>query len=128
MAIFLIDGGVAAVLAHLDRFHPHSAVRVGLDHLAHLIEDEPGDLLAADRRHDAQVHQTQLGHVLEGAELRIVGGDQYRVVEHLVQPGAHFLEVAEVEAPVVLVQTVGGEDEAESQLGPMLIRATLEWL
>ena len=49
MAVFLINGGVAAVLAHFDRLHPDAAVGVGLHHLAHLVEDEAGDFLASDQ-------------------------------------------------------------------------------
>jgi hypothetical protein len=68
-----------------------------------------------NRRQDAQVHQPAFGHPLELGDLRVVGGHQHRVVEHLVQPGAHFLQAAEVEAPVVLVQPVGREYEAEGE-------------
>ena len=103
------------MLAHFDGLHPDTIVGIGFHHLSDMHEDIAGNLLASHRRQDAQIHQPEARHALELDELRIVGGHQHGVIEDLVQPGAHFLEAAEVQAPVVLVERMRGEHEAEGE-------------
>jgi hypothetical protein len=74
-----------------------------------------GEGFAADGWENAQLNQALAVEGGEDGEFGVVGGDEGGVVEGFVQPGAEWLEAAEIDAPAAFVQRVGHEGEAERQ-------------